>query len=65
MRAEFLHPASRYALRRIGMVHCAKQDALRSFSEGGPSVYYVYLIESVSAQGERYLGMTTDLKERL
>jgi predicted GIY-YIG superfamily endonuclease len=28
-------------------------------------VYYVYLIESVSAQGERYLGMTTDLKERL
>src|SRR5204863_6689207 len=36
-----------------------------SFSEGGPSVYYVYLIESVSAQRERYLGMTTDLKERL
>ena len=29
------------------------------------SVYYVYLIESVSAQRERYLGMTTDLKERL
>jgi putative endonuclease len=28
-------------------------------------VYYVYLIESVSAQGQRYLGMTTDLKERL
>ena len=28
-------------------------------------MYYVYLIESVSAQGERYLGMTTDLKERL
>ena len=53
------------ALRRIGVVYCAKQDALRSFSEGGPSVYYVYLIESVSAQGERYLGMTTDLKERL
>jgi predicted GIY-YIG superfamily endonuclease len=31
----------------------------------GPPVYYVYLIESVSAQGKRYLGMTTDLKERL
>ena len=45
--------------------NCAKQDALRSFSERGPSVYYVYLIESISAQGERYLGMTTDLKERL
>ena len=28
-------------------------------------MYYVYLIESVSAQGERYLGMTTDLKARL
>ena len=28
-------------------------------------MYYVYLIERVSVQGERYLGMTTDLKERL
>ena len=28
-------------------------------------MYYVYLIESVSAQGERYLGMSTELKERL
>ena len=28
-------------------------------------MYYVYLIKSVSAEGERYLGMTTDLKERL
>jgi hypothetical protein len=37
------------------MIRCAKQDALRSFSEGGP-VYYVYLIESLSAQGERYVG---------
>ena len=44
-----------YALRRTGA----------SLREGGPCVYYVYLIESVSAQGERYLGMTTDLKERL
>jgi predicted GIY-YIG superfamily endonuclease len=42
------------------MIRCAKQDALRSFSEGGP-VYYVYLIE----QGERYVGMTIDLKQRL
>jgi len=49
----------------LAWFNCAKQDALRSFSEGGPSVYYVYLIESVSAQRERYLGMTTDLKERL
>ena len=28
-------------------------------------MYYVYLIKSVSAQGERYFGMTADLKERL
>ena len=46
------------------MIRCAKQDALRSSSEGGPA-YYVYLIESLSAQGERYVGMTTDLKQRL
>src|SRR6266536_4757219 len=44
---------------------CAKQDALRSFSEGGRPVYYLYLIESLSVQGERYVGMTTDLKQRL
>jgi putative endonuclease len=46
------------------MIRCAKQDSLRSFSEGG-QVYYVYLIESLAAQGERYVGMTTDLKARL
>ena len=28
-------------------------------------MHYVYLIESLSAQGERYLGMTSDLKKRL
>ena len=48
----------------LAMICCAKQDALRSFSEGGP-VYYMYLIESLSAQGKRYVGMTTDLKQRL
>jgi predicted GIY-YIG superfamily endonuclease len=31
----------------------------------GHQLYYVYLIESLSAQGERYVGMTTDLKQRL
>jgi predicted GIY-YIG superfamily endonuclease len=46
------------------MIRCAKQDAPRSFSEGGP-LYYVYLIESVAAQRERYVGVTTDLKQRL
>jgi putative endonuclease len=48
----------------FGMIRCAKRDALRSFSEGG-RVYYVYLLESLSVQGERYVGMTTDLKQRL
>jgi len=47
----------------LAMVPCAKQDALRSFSEAGP-VYYVYLIESLSARGERYVGIITDLKRR-
>jgi putative endonuclease len=31
----------------------------------GRQLYYVYLIESLSAQGERYVGMTTDVKQRL
>jgi putative endonuclease len=35
-----------------------------SAKEGRP-LYYVYLIESVAVQGERYLGMTSDLKQRL
>ena len=34
-------------------------------AEEGQPLYYVYLIQSVSAQGERYLGMTSDLKQRL
>jgi putative endonuclease len=46
------------------MIRCAKHGALLGFSEGGP-VYYVYLIESLSANGRRYVGMTTDLKQRL
>ena len=28
-------------------------------------MYYVYLVDSLSAQGERYVGMTTDLNQRL
>src|SRR5512132_3075462 len=59
--------SSCFALMRfagLGIIRCAKQDALRSFSEGEP-VYYVYLIESLCMQGERYVGMTTDLKQRL
>src|SRR5438045_3793833 len=47
----------------LAVVPCPKQDALRSFNEGR-QVYYVYLIESVSARRERYVGMTTHLKRR-
>jgi len=35
-----------------------------SAKEGQP-LYYVYRIESLSAQDERYLGITSDLKQRL
>jgi putative endonuclease len=28
-------------------------------------MFYVYLIESLSAPGQRYVGFTTDLKKRL
>ena len=28
-------------------------------------MYYVYLIQSLAAEGERYVGMTADLKQRL
>jgi putative endonuclease len=53
----------------------ASQDWQGSLREGGcppklqrrrtASCDYVYLIESLSAQGERYVGMTTDVKQRL
>uniref|UniRef100_UPI00313D481D GIY-YIG nuclease family protein n=1 Tax=Inquilinus sp. OTU3971 TaxID=3043855 RepID=UPI00313D481D len=32
---------------------------------GGPPLFYVYLIESISTQGQRYVGVTADLKQRL
>ena len=44
---------------------CAKQDALRSLSEGGSTLYHVYLIESLSAGRQRYVGTTDDLRQRL
>ena len=43
----------------------AKQDALRSLGEGGLPLHYVYLLESVGAPGQRYIGVTADLKARL
>jgi predicted GIY-YIG superfamily endonuclease len=49
----------------LAKVFPAKQDALQSFSEGGPSVFYVYLIGSLSSTEQRYVGVTTDLKRRL
>ena len=44
----------------------AKQDALRSLSEGGLlGVYYVYLLESREFPGQHYVGFTLDLKRRV
>jgi len=34
-------------------------------SEGGSTLYYVYLIESLSAGRQRYVGMTDDLRQCL
>jgi putative endonuclease len=59
------HPASLFELRRIGGKLRAKQDVLRSFSEGGLPVFSVYLTASVAAEGQRYVGSTADLKLRL
>ena len=47
------------------MIRCAKQDALRSFSEGGRDVHYVYLLKSESSPEQRYVGVAADLKARL
>ena len=38
---------------------------LRSFSEEGLPVFYVYLIESLSHASQRYVGMTSKLKRRI
>lgn len=43
----------------------AKQDALRSLGEGGLTLHYVYMLESVEHAGRRYVGVTSDLKARL
>jgi putative endonuclease len=43
----------------------AKQDALRSFSEEGRTMHYVYLLESLGHAGQRYVGITGDLRARL
>jgi putative endonuclease len=52
-------------LRMIGHRPLRETGCPRSFSEEGPPLCYVYLIESLCTEGERYLGMTTDLKQRL
>lgn len=59
------HPASPCGLRRIGSGIGSKQDALRSFSGGELPLFCVDLVESISAQGQRYVGVTADLKQSL
>jgi len=46
-------------------VYSAKQDALRSLGEGGLSLRYVYLLQSESVTSQRYVGVTSNLKQRL
>jgi predicted GIY-YIG superfamily endonuclease len=61
-------PPSCFALTRFAgfaAFQCAKQDALRSLGEGGRHLHYVYLLESETFGGPRYIGLTTDLKKRL
>ena len=54
------------ALRRIRYSFPRSRNALRSFERRRAlSLYYVYLIESLSAPGQRYVGMTDDLRQRL
>jgi hypothetical protein len=61
-------PPSCFALTRfagLSLNFGAKQDALRSFSEEGPIMYFVYLIESEHDPTRRYIGLTSDLRQRL
>lgn len=48
----------------LGTIRYAKGDALRSFSKGG-LVDYEPLTESLSPRRERYVRLTTDVKQRL
>lgn len=36
-----------------------------ALAKGGYQMHYVYLIESISKQGERYVGVSSDLRRRL
>jgi len=36
-----------------------------ALAKGGRFVWYVYLLESDAVEGQRYVGMTSDLKRRL
>ncbi|MET3591130.1 putative GIY-YIG superfamily endonuclease [Mesorhizobium shonense] len=40
-----------------------KQDVPEVF--GGRSMWYVYLLESENSEGERNIGVTSDLKRRI
>ena len=36
-----------------------------ALAKEGQFVWYVYLLESATSEGERYIGVTTDLKRRI
>jgi hypothetical protein len=56
LRARFSRLAT-VRLREAGRPRFERRRAL--------SLYYVYLFESLSAHGQRYVGLTDDLKQRL
>jgi len=43
----------------------AKQDGPPKLQRRRGALFYVYLIESISCPGERYVGITAELKRRL
>src|SRR5258708_5870841 len=49
----------------LARANSAKQDALRSFSEEGRSMHYVYLIKSIAPPEERYAGASAVLRRRI
>ena len=60
-----LRPASRSRrFAGLAVLFARSRTPSEASAKEGP-VYYVYLIESLAAQRKRYIGMTTDLKQRL
>src|SRR6266568_4119235 len=61
-----IRPCFALALRRTEPSFARNRTSSEALAkEVGSSLYYVYLIESLSTEGQRYIGITGDLKQRL